>query len=244
MVTLRIISSDERFMVILSVEGVGKVYGKNWVALSNISFSLEEGEFAFLVGPSGSGKSTLISLILMKDKPDAGRIVVAGYSSAEITRHQMPAFRRRVGVIFQDFKLLPDLTAWQNVAFALRVSGMPRKFVRKRTEELLGLVGLVHKEKSYPHELSGGERQRIAIARALVHSPVLILADEPTGNLDPHSADQIMELLISINHHGTSVLMATHNTDLVEHFGFRVLELEEGVLVGDRPARKDKLKGD
>ena len=221
-------------MPILTLDNIGKVYGNRWVALSDITFFINEGEFVFIVGPSGAGKSTLLKLILAQEKPDTGKIEVAGFTTDKLIKDEIPILRRKIGVIFQDFKLLPDMTAWGNVAFALRVCGQPRKAVKMRTDEVLSQVGLLHKAKSYPQELSGGERQRVAIARALVHSPVLLLADEPMGNLDPHAAEEIIELLMNINRQGTAVLMATHNLELVERFGFRVIELAEGFLVGDR----------
>ncbi len=221
-------------MALVELKDVGKVYGKRWVALADITFSVDEGEFVFLVGPSGAGKTTLLKLLLAQEKPDSGQIRVAGFDLTKIKKEQIPLLRRKIGAIFQDFKLLPDMTAWENVAFALRVCGYPRKLIKSRTDELLALVGLLHKAKSYPNELSGGEQQRVAIARALVHSPVLLLADEPTGNLDPHSTDEIIQLLLDINRQGTAVIMATHDMEIVERFGFRVLELADGYLVGDR----------
>ncbi len=221
-------------MPILSLEHIGKVYGGRWVALSDVSFTLEEGEFVFLVGPSGAGKSTLIKLILAQERPDTGKIEFAGFDSTRLTEEEIPLMRRKLGVIFQDFKLLPDMTAWDNVAFALRVCGYPRKATKMRTDELLSQVGLLHRSKAYPQELSGGECQRVAIARALVHSPLLLLADEPTGNLDPNATEEIMELLLTINRQGTAIIMATHDIELVERFAFRVLELSDGVLIGDR----------
>ena len=224
-------------MVILNVENVGKVYNKKWVALSDVNFSLDEGEFVFVVGPSGAGKSTILKLILMQEKPDSGRVEVAGFSSERVKREEIPVLRRKMGVIFQDFKLLPDMTALGNVKFALRVCGFPMKAAQKQAKELLSRVGLLHKEKSYPQELSGGEKQRVSIARALVHSPVILLADEPTGNLDTNATSEIMELLLEINRQGTAVLMATHDIELVERYGFRVIELSEGILVGDRQKR-------
>lgn len=221
-------------MAILKLEHIGKVYGKRWVALSDIDISLDEAEFAFLVGPSGAGKSTLLKLILAQESPDTGTIKFAEFSSDSLTKEEIPIMRRKMGVIFQDFKLLPDMTAFGNVAFALRVCGYPRKAVKIRTDELLAQVGLSHKSKSYPQELSGGECQRVAIARALVHSPLLLLADEPTGNLDPNATEEIMQLLLDINRQGTAIIMATHDIELVERFGFRVIELSEGYIIGDR----------
>ena len=227
-------------MSLLEVIGLTKRYQSRWVALSDVTFSLDEGEFAFLVGPSGAGKSTLISIILAEIPPDKGKVIFDGVDITTLTRREIPFYRRKLGVIFQDFRLLPDKTAWENVAFALYVCGYPKKYIRQRTGELLSQVGLLHKARAYPQELSGGEQQRVAIARALVHSPLLLLADEPTGNLDPNSIDEIMELLIEINSQGTAILMATHNIELVERFGFRVIELAEGRLIGDRPGRKPK----
>jgi len=221
-------------MAVLELHKVGKVYNKQWVAVNEVEFSIDEGEIVFLIGPSGAGKTTLLRLILAQDIPDKGIIKVAGFSSDSLKKEEIPLLRRKLGVIFQDFKLLPDMTAWGNVAFALRVCGYPRKIVKVRTDSLLAQVGLLHKAKSYPQELSGGERQRVAIARALVHSPVLLLADEPTGNLDTHSTEEIMQLLLDIGRQGTTILMATHNIELVERYGFRVIEIQEGYIVGDR----------
>ena len=221
-------------MPILRMNKVTKSYGKSWVALSNVSFELAEGEFAFLVGESGAGKSTLTSLVYMEEKPDTGMVEVAGFNSENITREQIPHLRRKLGIVFQDFRLLPEMTAAENVAFALKVTSQPRRYIKKRTFELLSMMGLSHKAKSFPHELSGGEKQRIAIARALANNPLLLLADEPTGNLDPQATDGLIELLFEINRQGTAVLMATHDTALIDRAPMRVLELENGVLVGDR----------
>jgi cell division transport system ATP-binding protein len=222
-------------MPLLKFDKVGKAFGKAWIALSDVGFSLEKGEFAFLVGSSGAGKSTLISLIYMEERPDTGSVEFAGYNSKTISDKDIPAMRRKLGVVFQDFRLLPDMTAGENVAFALKVTGQPRKFIKKRTFELLAKMGLSHKAKSFPHELSGGEKQRVAIARALANSPLLLLADEPTGNLDPHATDELIKLLFDINEQGTTILMATHDTALIDRVPMRVIELENGVLVGDRP---------
>ncbi|MCK5832718.1 cell division ATP-binding protein FtsE [bacterium] len=222
-------------MSILRFDRVGKAYSKRWIALSDVSFTIEKGEFVFLVGSSGAGKSTLLSLIFMEQHPDSGTVEVVGFDSKSIDISAVPNLRRKLGVVFQNFRLLPDMTAEENVAFALKVTGQPRKFIKKRTFELLAKMGLSHKAKSFPHELSGGEKQRIAIARALANSPLLLLADEPTGNLDPRATDEFVELLMEINAQGTAILMATHDTDLIDRVPMRVLELENGVLVGDRP---------
>ncbi len=221
-------------MAILRMDKVGKSFGKDWVALSDISFELAEEEFAFLVGASGAGKSTLISLIYMDEKPDSGVVKVVGFNSDDITRDQIPFLRRKLGIVFQDFRLLPEMTAAENVGFAMKVTGQPRKYIKKRTFELLSMMRLSHKAKSFPHELSGGEKQRVAIARALANNPLLLLADEPTGNLDPHATDGLLELLFEINRQGTAVLMATHDTELIDRAPMRVIELENGILVGDR----------
>ncbi len=223
-------------MAILRAEKISKSYGKDWAALSEVSFELAEGEFVFLVGSSGAGKSTLLSIIIMEQRPDSGIIHVAGFDSKTIPREKIPILRRKLGVVFQGFRLLPEMSASENIAFALKVTGQPRKYIRKRVFDLLSMVGLTHKAKSYPHELSGGEKQRIAVARALANNPLLLLADEPTGNLDPQATDELMELFFEINRQGTTVLMATHDTALIDIMPHRVLELENGVLVGDRPA--------
>ncbi len=222
-------------MPVLAFDKVGKTFGKGWIALSDVSFSLDDGEFAFLVGSSGAGKSTLLSLIYMEHKPDVGSVSVVGYNSKTIADEDIPAMRRKLGIVFQDFRLLPYMTAAENIAFAMKVTGQPRKFIKRRTFELLSKMGLSHKAKSFPHELSGGEKQRIAIARALANSPLLLLADEPTGNLDPRATDELLELLFDINRQGTAVLMATHDTAIIDRAPMRVIELENGVLVGDRP---------
>jgi len=223
-------------MAILEVQNITKSYSKNWTALSRVEFAMEKGEFAFLVGSSGAGKSTLLSLIIMEEKPDSGKIIAAGFDSDSIGKEDIPKLRRRIGVVFQDFRLLREMTASENIAFALKVTGQPRKYIKKRVFELLAMVGLTHKSNSYPHELSGGEKQRIAVARALANNPLLLLADEPTGNLDPRATDELLDLFFEINSQGTAVLMATHDTALIDQVPKRVLELENGVLVGDRPA--------
>ncbi|HDR91129.1 MAG TPA: cell division ATP-binding protein FtsE [candidate division Zixibacteria bacterium] len=220
----------------LEVQNITKSYSKNWTALSRVEFAMEKGEFAFLVGSSGAGKSTLLSLIIMEERPDAGKIIAAGFNSNSIAKDDIPKLRRKIGVVFQDFRLLREMTASENIAFALKVTGQPRKYIKKRVLELLAMVGLTHKSSSYPHELSGGEKQRIAVARALANNPLLLLADEPTGNLDPRATDELLELFFEINSQGTAVLMATHDTALIDQVPKRVLELENGVLVGDRAA--------
>jgi cell division transport system ATP-binding protein len=198
--------------------------------LHPISCSLARGEFAYLVGPSGSGKSTLLRLVAMADPPTGGTVETAGFSSATIRPRELPMLRRRLGVVFQDFRLLPDRTAAQNVAFALEVTGTPPGDVAERVARRLAQVGLAARGRAFPHELSGGEQQRVAIARALANDPVLLLADEPTGNLDDRAAGAIHELLADIHTLGTAVLMATHDVTQVRRAGHRVLALHEGRL--------------
>ncbi|CAO5255827.1 cell division ATP-binding protein FtsE [Frankia sp. AgKG'84/4] len=204
-------------------------------ALSDVSAAIGPGEFVFLVGPSGSGKSTLLRLLLREERPSAGRVVVAGLDVARIPDRRVPRLRRAVGCVFQDFRLLPNRTVAANVAFALDVVGRPRHVVRSVVPEALNLVGLGDKAASYPDELSGGEQQRVAIARAFVGRPRVLLADEPTGNLDPATSLEIMGLLDTVHRAGTTVLMATHNAALVDAMRHRVLELREGTLVRDEP---------
>ncbi|MBN2542707.1 ATP-binding cassette domain-containing protein [bacterium] len=217
--------------MLLSIEKVGRIYRKDWVALSDITLKVDKGEFIFLVGPSGAGKSTLLRLIYLQEFPDVGEIKFSEYCSKTIARSQVPYLRRKLGVVFQDFKLIPDMTAYENVHFALRVTEVPRKLRKKKAYELLSWVGLTHKRNSYPHELSGGEQQRIGIARALANDPLLILADEPTGNLDPEATNGVMKLLSECNKQGTAVIMATHDFNLVEKFNFKTVHLQEGIII-------------
>ncbi len=218
---------------IVRVSDVTMEYARSGVALRNVSFELHKGEFTFLVGHSGAGKSTLLRLLSMADRPTSGEVRVSGYSSASIRPREIPQLRRRLGIVFQDFLLLPDRTAEQNVAFALEVTGSPRAQVGSRVARLLTQVGLASKATAYPHELSGGEQQRVAIARALANDPFLLLADEPTGNLDDRSTHAIFVLLREINARGTAVLMATHDVALIRRANLRFLELDKGELTFD-----------
>ncbi|WES65115.1 cell division ATP-binding protein FtsE [Microbacter sp. GSS18] len=202
-------------------------------ALSNVDFEVLRGEFVFLVGASGSGKSSCLRLILREDTPSEGRVVVLGRDLRTLASRKIPYFRRHIGAVFQDFRLLPDKTVFQNVAFTLQVIGSSRGFVKQAVPEVLALVGLNGKEKRLPHELSGGEQQRVAIARALVNRPQVLLADEPTGNLDPATSVDIMQLLARINAGGTTVVMATHEKGFVDQMQRRVIELREGELIRD-----------
>lgn len=196
--------------------------------LNNITFSIKKGEFVYLTGASGSGKSTLLKLIYMDILPDSGSFSVAEFDSLSIKRRQLPYLRRKVGVVFQDFKLLPDRTVFENIAFVLKVTGNRRNQIKKKVDRVLADVGLSGKGNRYPHEISGGEQQRVAIARAIVNEPFVLVADEPTGNLDPTVETEIIELLIKINQRGTAVLMATHNYDLIKRYPQREFQLENG----------------
>ena len=217
----------------ISFQHVWKRYGNGTEALKDVNLSVPEGDFMFLVGPSGAGKSTMIRLLIREEKATKGRIIVEASDLGRMRRRQLPKYRRRVGLVFQDFKLLPRLTVYENVAFALRVHGEPGRVVKERAGEALETVGLAHKHEKYPNELSGGEQQRVAIARALVHSPRLIIADEPTGNLDPATAWEIMQLFLQINARGATVVMATHNRDVVDLMRRRVVLIEQGQVVRD-----------
>jgi cell division transport system ATP-binding protein len=212
---------------------VTKEYPRTGRALNDVSFRIAKGEFAFLTGPSGAGKSTILKLVFMEEKPTAGDVRVSGIRAAEIKRHEIPMLRRRLGIVFQDFRLLEDRTAAENVAFALEVTGAPRDTIPNRVGRLLTQVGLASKGTSYPRELSGGEQQRVAIARALVNDPMVLIADEPTGNLDERATRGIFQLLRDINAAGTAVLMATHNLDLVRRSDYRVIEVNRGQIVYD-----------
>ena len=212
---------------------VEKSYAEGNVALRGITMQIEDGEFAFLVGPSGSGKSTIIKLITGELKPTAGAVHVNGYSLERIRKREIPFLRRTVGVGFQDFRLIGTKTVYENVAFAMRVIGAREKEIRDRVPYVLDLVGLETKAKRHPGELSGGERQRLAIARALVNNPSTIIADEPTGNLDPALSFEIMTLLQEINNLGTTMLVVTHEKSLVEQFNKRVIAIDEGLVVSD-----------
>lgn len=218
---------------ILRVANVSKEYPRSGMALRDVSFEMQKGEFVFLVGHSGAGKSTLLKLLTMAERPTTGEVRVSGYSSFNIKPREIPQLRRRLGVVFQDFRLLPDRTAEQNVAFALEVTGTPQAQIAPKVARLLTQVGLAARATAYPHELSGGEQQRVAIARALANDPFLLLADEPTGNLDDRATHAIYLLLREINARGTSVLMATHDVSMIQRAGLRCLELEQGQLVFD-----------
>ena len=212
---------------------VVKTYDQGNQALAGATMQIEDGEFCFLVGPSGSGKSTIIKLITGELKPTTGTVHVNGYSLERIRKREIPYLRRTIGVVFQDFRLINNMTVYENVAFAMRVVGAREREIRERVPYVLDLVGLSDKEKRHPHELSGGEQQRLAIARALVNNPSTIIADEPTGNLDPARSLEIMELLQEIHNLGTTMLVVTHAQNLVDKFGKRVIAIDNGLVVSD-----------
>jgi cell division transport system ATP-binding protein len=214
-------------------DSVRKIYEPNVAALTDVSFVIDKGEFVFVVGASGSGKSTIIRLILKEIEPTTGKIAVGGRDLTRLKRSKVPLLRRNVGCVFQDFKLLPNRTAAENVAYALKVQGESGNAIRRKVPEVLNLVGLAHKMSSYPDELSGGEQQRVSIARAVVNHPPLLICDEPTGNLDPDTSVGIMQLLYRINRAGTTIVMATHDREMVDKMRRRVIALEEGRLARD-----------
>ena len=219
----------------ITLDGVTKSYNtKGQPAINNISLHINKGEFVFIVGNSGSGKSTLIKLLLKELDATSVTIKVNGYEVNKLRRRKIPKFRRGIGCVFQDFRLLPDRNVYENVAFAQRVIEMPNRVIKKRVPEILTLVGLAAKYKSLPDELSGGEQQRVALARALVNRPNLLLADEPTGNLDPTNSIEIMRLLEEINERGTTVLVVTHNREIVNEMKKRVITLKSGVIISDQ----------
>ena len=218
-------------MILLS--NVSKIYPNGSTALDDISFFIERGEFVFIVGPSGSGKSTLIKLLMHEEVATSGQVIINNDDVALLKRREIPYLRRSMGVVFQDFRLLPKKTVFENVAFAMDIIGASRKEIRKQVPNVLSLVGLSHKAKSYPDELSGGEQQRVALARALVNNPAFLIADEPTGNLNPKAAMEIMELLDDINKRGTTVIMATHAKEIVDRMKKRVIAIEDGKIARD-----------
>jgi cell division transport system ATP-binding protein len=218
----------------IRLDNVTKAYKGTTVALREVSVDIQKGEFVFLVGPSGSGKSTFVRLITKEEEPDEGQIWVAGKDIANLTQWKVPYLRRNIGCVFQDFRLLPSKTVHENVAFALEVIGRPRHVIRSQVPQILDLVGLGKKINNLPHELSGGEQQRVAIARAFVNRPLILLADEPTGNLDPSTSAGIMRLLDRINRTGTTVIMATHDQSIVDSMRRRVIELDRGSVIRDQ----------
>lgn len=212
---------------------VTKVYDNNTLALKSVNLTIEKGDFAFLVGSSGAGKSTIIKMLFKEIDPTQGKLIFNNTDVTNLKKSQIPFYRRKIGVIFQDFKLIPTLNVYENVAFALRVTGATTKDIKKKVPIALSLVGLSSKFKSFPNELSGGEQQRVSIARAIVNNPTVLIADEPTGNLDPETAMGIMDTLITINKSGTTILMATHAKDIVDSMRKRVIAIENGTIIRD-----------
>ncbi len=229
------LSSDleEMEAPVILFDGVSKEYVKGIRAIDNISFKIRKGEFVFIVGSSGSGKSTLIKMMMREIKPSSGRVYVAGKELSRLRKWQISKYRRSIGVVFQDFRLLHDRNVFDNVAFAQRVIETPTKKIRRQTPRMLSIVGLAEKHKSFPKELSGGEQQRVALARALVNNPSILLADEPTGNLDPKNSWEIMRLLEEVNRRGTTVVVVTHNREIVDVMQKRVITMKNGVMISD-----------
>lgn len=219
---------------VILFKDVSKEYQSGIPALKNVNIEIRKGEFVFIVGSSGSGKSTLIKLMLKEIKPTSGRIFIAGKQLSRLRKWQVSKYRRKIGVVFQDFRLLPDRTVFENVAFAQRVIETPTREINRQTPRMLALVGLADKYKSFPKELSGGEQQRVALARALVNRPVILLADEPTGNLDPKNSLEIMHLLEEVNRRGTTVVVVTHNKEIVDAMQKRVITVRNGFIAGDQ----------
>lgn len=219
---------------IITFKDVSKTYESGTHALHHVSLHVDKGEFVFIVGPSGAGKSTLIKMLLREETPTKGTVLVNGYNLCTMKRRHIPAFRRTIGVVFQDFRLIPTMTVYENVAFAMQVTNVSTKYIRRRVPYILDLLGLAKKARSYPPEISGGEQQRVALARALVNNPALIIADEPTGNIDPELSYEIVELLNEINRCGTTIVMVTHEHGLVAQFDHRVIGIEKGRITLDR----------
>ena len=217
----------------IEFKNVSKVYNNGTEALRNLSLSIAKGEFVFIVGSSGAGKSTFLKLIMREEVPNSGEIVVNGRKLSTVRKRDVPYLRRTMGIVFQDFRLIDKMTVYDNVAFAMHIVGASDQEIRKRVPYVLGLVGLEKKMDNHPAELSGGEQQRVGLARALVNNPSMIIADEPTGNVDPAMSYEIVELLTEINRRGTTVLMVTHEHDLVKRFPRRVIEIQGGTVVGD-----------
>jgi cell division transport system ATP-binding protein len=221
----------------IEFKNVSKLYNNDIFALSKVNVEIERGEFVFLVGTSGAGKSTFVKTILKEIDPTSGSIIVNGTDIVNLTRKQIPYYRRKIGVVFQDYRLIPTLNVYENVSFAMRVVEASQREIRKKVPVVLALVGLSDKYKAFPHELSGGEQQRVSLARAIVNNPTILIADEPTGNLDPETAMEIMGILNDINHVGTTILMATHAKEIVNKMRKRVIAIEKGVIV------RDELRG-
>ena len=224
---------------LIEFKGVHKVYDNGTKALKDVNIRIDKGEFVFIVGASGAGKSTFLKLIMREEVANAGEVIVNGFKLSKLKRKEIPYLRRTMGIVFQDFRLINNMNVFDNVAFAMRVIGASQREVRKRVPYILGLVGLQNKSRCFPPELSGGEQQRVGLARALVNNPALIIADEPTGNIDPELSYEIVELLNEINRRGTTILMVTHERNLVKMFNRRVIEIRDGCVVSDSLERGD-----
>lgn len=220
----------------IEFRNVSKVYNNGTEALHNINLKVDKGEFVFIVGSSGAGKSTFLKLITCEERPNEGQVIIDGQDVSHIRKGKIPYVRRKMGLVFQDFRLIDHMTVYDNVAFAMRVVGASPRTIKKRVPYILSLVGLQHKAKHYPTEMSGGERQRVGLARALVNNPSMIIADEPTGNIDPALSFEIVDLLSEINRRGTTVLMVTHEHSLVKHFHKRIIQIHSGEIVADTAA--------
>ena len=212
---------------------VTKSYQKDHAVLDGLNLTINDGEFVFIVGESGAGKTTMMKLLLREEKPDSGKLIVGDTDLTRISSFKVPKFRRKLGVVFQDFRLFPNMTVFENVAFAMRVVGTHRKVINRKVPHVLQIVGLEDKAKRFPRELSGGEQQRVALARALVNNPEIIIADEPTGNIDPQMSRDIMSMLVHVNRLGKTVIVVTHETDLVDYFHQRVVRLKDGKIAED-----------
>jgi cell division transport system ATP-binding protein len=223
---------------VIEFKGVSKVYTSGTHALNDVNITINSGEFVFIVGSSGAGKSTFMKLIMREEKPNTGSINVNGFSLTDMRHKNVPSLRRTMGIVFQDFRLIPNMTVYENVAFAMHVIGAENRDIRLQVTKALSLVGLGEKARSMPNQLSGGEQQRVGLARALVNNPSLIIADEPTGNVDPNMSYEIVSLLTEINRRGTTVLMVTHDHNLVRDFGHRVIMLDKGRIVADNAGGK------
>lgn len=222
----------------IELSHVSLKYDRQTSALEDVNLSVDEGEFVFIVGPSGAGKSSIIKLLLREKIASSGIVTVDGVNVGRLKQRQIPQYRRKLGVVFQDFRLIPNMTVYDNVAFSMRVTDAANKVIRNRVPYILNLMGLEKKAKRFPHEISGGEQQRVALARALVNDPPIIIADEPTGNIDPELSYEIVELLEGINACGTTVLMVTHEHEMVHHFGGRIVTIEHGTIARDEVLKK------
>lgn len=229
----------------IKFKGVSKTYKNGTEALKGVDLTIRDGEFVFIIGHSGAGKSSMVRLLFCEELPTEGDVIINNVNTKNLSRRQIPRFRRSLGIVFQDFRLIRNLNVYDNIAFAMRVVGKQRKVIKKRVESVLKLVGLTDKAKEFPGNLSGGEQQRVALARAIVNSPKIIVADEPTGNIDPEMSYEIMRLLKAINRQGITVLVVTHEHEFIRKFGKRVLELEDGRIVSDTAiGRSERGDGD